>query len=80
MEVTEPPHTTVCLLTTELRANITKCMCFITTDASAPTVTASPLTEEGKINVSWTVPSVSQEPPSRDIPSSTRYLQAVEPT
>ena len=59
MEVTEPPHTTVCLLTTELRANITKCMCFITIDASAPTVTASPLTEEGKINVSWTVPSVS---------------------
>ena len=59
MEVTEPPPTTVCLLTTELRANITKFMCFITTDASAPTVTASPLTEEGKINVSWTVPSVS---------------------
>ena len=59
MEVTEPPPTTVCLLTTELRANITKCMCFNTTDAPAPTVTASPLTEEGKINVSWTVPSVS---------------------
>ena len=34
-------------------------MCFITTDAPAPIVTASPLTEEGKINVSWTVPSVS---------------------
>ena len=32
---------------------------FITTDASAPTVTASPLSEEGKINVSWTVPRVS---------------------
>ena len=59
MEVTEPPPTTVCLLTTELRANITKCMCFITADASVPIVTASPLNEEGKINVSWTVPSVS---------------------
>ena len=34
-------------------------MRFITTDAPAPIVTASPLTEEGKINVSWTVPSVS---------------------
>ena len=60
MEVIEPPPTTVCLLTTELRANITKCMCFITTDAPAPIVTASPLTEEGKINVSWTVPRVSR--------------------
>ena len=60
MEVTEPPPTTVCLPTTELRANITKCMCFITIDAPAPTVTASPLTEEGKINVFWTVPRVSR--------------------
>ena len=34
-------------------------MCFITADASAAIVTASPLSEEGKINVSWTVPSVS---------------------
>ena len=29
-------------------------------DASAPKVTASPLSEEGKINVSWTVPHVSR--------------------
>ena len=34
-------------------------MCFITTDAPAPIVTASPSSEEGQINVSWTVPSVS---------------------
>ena len=32
---------------------------LLVADASAPTVSASPLPEEGKINVSWTVPRVS---------------------
>ena len=59
MEVPKPSPMIVCSLTTKLRAIIIKCMCFITTDASAPIVTASSLTELGKINVSWTVPHLS---------------------